>query len=939
MSIHFRVPLLKRLRSLLRRDRLDLDLDDELQFHLDQKTLDLVAAGLSPNEARRRARLDFGSLVKARESTRDTRGTSLFEEFAQDIRYALRMLRKSPVFTAVAVFTLALGIGANTAIFSAVNGIHFDPLPYPDSSRLVNIERRQSGWGFTNAEVNEIRQQCTLLDRLASYEELNTRVRGTTLSVKRWDTYVSPDFFPLLGMKPLLGRPILPADAQPGNDRVAVLSYRLWRDLFDSDAHILGRSILIGEDNFMVIGVMPKSFDVGSGSGGGEESFDGLWTPISPSSPDLEVRRGKLTGMIARLKQGVRMSQLNAQLAAISARLAAARPPAQSQLGGLEIHPSTLKHTKFPGSADPLLILFGAVGFVLLLACINLSALLLTRAWTRQHELAIRRTLGASRSRIVRQLLCEGFLMSAAGGLLGLLFAVWGTHAIRVFAPPRTPRLEHVVIDNRVFLFAAGISILAAFLFGLAPALQATSRRIGESLTGALGNSFAAPRARQRNPLRSALIICEVALALILAAGGALMARSLYKLMNLDTGTQADHVVSMSVQLSGTLCKKPEDADCALIVRSILDAAQAIPGVRNVAVSAESSPFSGGAGIPGSRYPGEPLGLGLYFEGEPGNRIARGGIGSQYVTPGVFSTLGMRLLAGRDFEPSDIRPNPVVVASESQAPSSKEDSKSKRASKKTDSGYWCAHDDPPVAIVSEHFAKEYFSGNPIGKHFTTCLDKDGSASWTQIIGVVNDVRDHSLLRISPGSAYYVPFQSGRSWVLLARTSTDPMPVASALARVVLSVDKGASVSETQTLGQIVAESASQPRFDAALLGSFGLLGLIIAMVGIFGVVAFSVEQRTHEIGVRMALGATPADALRMIVGQGMALVAVGIAIGLAGALALTRFLRSLLFEIKPNDPATFVIAAVALALAALAACYIPARRAMRVDPMVALRYE
>ena len=938
MSIHFRVPLLKRLRSLLRRDRLDLDLDDELQFHLEQKILDLVAAGLPPNEARRRARLDFGSLVKAREASRDTRGTRLFEEFAQDIRYALRMLRKSLVFTAVAVFTLAFGIGANTAIFSAVNGILLDPLVYPNASRLIRIEREQIGWRFTRDEMNEIRHDCTDLERSSPFGSWNAAVHGATLTKTRSVVAVSADFFPMLGVKPLLGRPILPADTQPGNDRVAVFSYRLWRDLFGSDNRILGRSILIGEDDFMVIGVMPKSFDLAEFAGD-TESFDGLWTPISPTSPDLEVRNGFTYGMIGRLKKGVTMSQLKAQLATISARLAAARPPAQSQLGGLDILSASLKHTKYPSGADPLLILFGAVGFVLLLACINLSALLLTRAWTRQHELAIRRTLGASRFRIVRQLLCESFLLAGAGGALGFLFSFWGTRAIRVFAPPRTPRLEHVVIDNRVFLFAAGISILAAFLFGLAPALHAASRRVGQSLPGGLGNSFAAPRARQRNPLRSALIICEVALALILATGGGLLSRSLYKLMNLDTGTQADHVISMSVQLSETLCKKPEDPDCALIVRSILDAAQAIPGVRNVAVSAESSPFSGGDGIPGFRYPGEPLGLGLYIEGESGNRIARGGIGSQYVTPGVFSTVGMRLLAGRDFEPSDIRPNPVVPSSESQAPSSKKDSRSKKDSKKTDSGYWCTHDGPPVAIVSEQFAKEYFSGNPIGKHFTTCLGKDGSASWTQIIGVVNDVRDHSLLRISPGSAYYVPFQSGRSWVLLARTSTDPMPIAPALARVVLSVDKGASISEIQTLGQIVAESASQPRFDAALLGSFGILGLIIAMVGIFGVVAFSVEQRTHEIGVRMALGATPSDALRMIVGQGMALVAAGIAIGLAGALALTRFLQSLLFEIKPNDPATFVIVAVALALAALAACYIPARRAMRVDPMVALRYE
>jgi putative ABC transport system permease protein len=937
MSIHFRFPRFKRLRSLLRRDQLDLDLDAELQFHLEQKILDLVASGVPPGEARRRARLEFGSLVKAREASRDTRGTRLLEDFAQDIRYALRMLRKSPAFTVVAVLTLALGIGANTAIFSAVNGILFDPLIYPDASRLIRIEREQIGWGFTKTEVNEIENQSTAFDRFATYDAGEGPIRGTTLTLTRDIAFVSADFFPLLGVKPLLGRPILAEDTQPGNDRVAVLSYRLWRDLFGSDPGVVGRSVFIAKEPYLIIGVMPPRFDLGA-SGLATESFGGLWTPLSIAASDSKGRWGGAEGLIAHVRTGYTLLEANTQLTALSARLAAARPRERA-VGGLDIRTYSLRHAVGGGMRSVLLVLLGAVGFVLLLACVNVSALLLARVCTRQHEFTIRRTLGASRFRIVRQLFAESLLLAIAGGALGLVFSAWGARIIRVLAPPHTPRVDHIVLDTRVLWFTLGLSLFSAFLFGLAPALQRTSRRVGGALKEGAGGSFARRETRERRVLQSALVIAEVALALILSTGGALMGRTLYKLMNLDTGTEADHVVTMSVQLSDSFCKKPEDADCALIVRSILDAAQALPGVRNVAVSAEGSPFSGGMEIPGFRYPGEPLGLGLYVEGEPGNRIARGGIGFQSVTPGVFSALGMQLLEGRDFELSDVRPNSVVMSAQGAAPSDTKGSKPGKGEKKSDGDFRCTHDDPPVAIVSEHFARQYIPDNPIGKRFTTCIDKDGSASWTQIIGVVNDVRDHSLLKIAPDSAYYVPFQSGRSWVLLARTSADPMPIAPALAHIVLSVDKGASISKIETMGQIVAESAAAPRFDAALFGSFGVLGLIIALLGIYGQISYSTAQRTHEIGVRMALGATPADALRMIIGQGMALVGVGIGIGLAGALALTRFLQSILFEIKPNDPATFVMVAVALALAALAACYIPARRAMRVDPMVALRYE
>jgi putative ABC transport system permease protein len=837
------------------------------------------------------------------------------ETLIQDLRYGLRMLRKSPGFTAVAVMTLALGIGANTAIFSAVNGILLDPLPYPDSSRLVHIKRVQIAWGFSAAEVNDIRQQCTTLERLAAYDGFSELVRGTDLADHRDVVFVSADYFPLLGVKPLLGRPVLPSDTQPGNDRVAVLSYQLWRNFFGGDPEILDRTISVGEERYVVIGVMPRSFDLAWGA----ESFAGLWAPISSASPNSEVRRGTTNAMIGRLKKGVTVGELNAQLKTISARLAALRPTNQND-GGLDIMTSSLKHQVFSDVKSALLILLGAVGFVLLLACVNVSALLLARAWTRQHELVIRRTLGATQFRIARQLLCESFLLAAAGGTLGLLFSLWGIRVIHLIAPPGTPRLDHVILDSRVLFFTGGISILAAILFGLAPAMQAASRRVGSAVTGEFGSSFARVAGRQRHWLRTALIISEVALALILATGGVLMGRSFYKLLRLDSGTQADRVLTMSVKLSDSACQKNHDTNCALTLRSIIDDARALPGVLQTAASVWSSPFNDGIRVEGSHYPGEPLGVGLYIEGAPENRISNGGIGERYVTSGFFSALGMRLLRGRDFEPSDLRPNTPLKT-------------------KTASEDYCTPDDPRMAIVSESFARTYVTGDPIGKRFSTCRDKDGASLWTEIIGVVNDVRDHSLKKYAPSLAYYVPFSTGNSWVLVVRTSSDPTAIAPSLERALQSVDKDSSITNVQTVAQIVADSAVEPRFDATLLGSFGALGLIIAMIGIYGAISYATAQRTLEIGVRVALGAQRGDILRLIVGQGAILAIIGILIGLAGAIGLTRFLRGMLFEVAPTDPATFIGVAILFVFTALLASYIPARRAMRVDPMVALRHE
>jgi len=511
---------------------------------------------------------------------------------------------------------------------------------------------------------------------------------------------------------------------------------------------------------------------------------------------------------------------------------------------------------------------------------------------------------------------------------------------LRAIAPPYTPRIEFIRLNANVLWFTVAASLLTAILIGVAPALHATSRRVGATLKGGLGGSFAGPAMRQSHGFRSSLVVLEVALAVVVLAGGALMARSFYLLMHVNTGVRADHVITMSVRLSDSTCnalpqqsKKSEDAarqsqaggqdnrpqkkksrnesspdkygpgGCyALASENVLSGIRSLAGVQFTAL-AEGGVLAGGNVTTSAHYPGEVGEQGLWVEGERGNELS-GEIEGRPITPDFFAALGIKILKGRGFASAD-QSNP-----------------------------------PAVAIVSESFAREYIPGNPLGKRFNTGPDMDGHRHWMQVVGEVNDVRDRAASAPFSGPVYYTPYTlGGKQWQIIARTTVNPTTMVPAIERIVRSVDADAPITHIETVDQIIAESSAQPRFQTVLLGSFGVLGLLLAIIGIYGVISYSVVQRTHEIGVRMALGAGRGDVLRMILGEGLLLASIGIAIGVAGALALTRFLRSMLFEIKPTDPATFIGVAALLVVVALAACYIPARRAMRVDPMVALRYE
>ncbi len=934
-----------RMRSLFHRRAADDELDAELRSHLERQIAANVSAGMSQAEARRTAMREFGGVEQLKEECRDMRKVNWLQDFAQDLRYGLRMLRKSPAFTTIAVLTLALGIGANTAIFSAVNGILLEPYLYAWSSRLLTAEL------LSIPEIRTIQGQSTAFERTAIYQRCNILISGVSLPEQVNSSYVSDDFFPLLGVKPLLGRPILPEDTQPGHALVAVLSYRLWMGELGGDPHIIGRAISVDHKPYTVVGVMPKGFDLGVKWG---EGNDGLWMPFVYSPLD-SVNQGPFSSFVARLKEGVSLSEAKTQLKVISARLASEHPKEHRSLveGYGMIVTAGANGQIAPVVRIGLLILLGAVGFVLLMACVNVTSLLVARAWTRQKELAIRRALGATRLRIVRQLLSETLLLAIAGGTLGLFFSLWGIRLLRVIAPPYTPRVDHIRLDGNVLWFTMGLSLLAAVLVGLLPALHASSRRMGGTLKGGLVGSFAGVGTRRSHRVRSALVVLEVTLAVIVEAGGALMARSFYKLLRVDTGVRADHVLTMSVHLSDLVCNNKDwGAKCMLATKNVLDGIRSLPGVQRAALSF-AGPLQGGGIIQAEHYPGEPSGSGLYVEGRQGNQLTSGAISGRPVTPGFFATLGISILKGRDFEPGDyLRTSPPVAvdsqnfATKPGKPLGKQPSASKDKDKDghhdlkgNDSEPGDLRNSLLVAIVSRGFADKYIPGNPLGKRFSTSEGNDGHHQWMEIVGVVNDVRDRAVKEFAR-PVYYTPFGYGNNqWEIMVRTSTDPMTMFPAMERVVRSADNDAPITNIETVDQIIANSAAEPRFQTVLLGSFGALGLLLAVIGIYGVVSYSVIQRTHEIGVRMALGAQRGDVLGMVIREGMTLAGAGIAIGIGGALALTRFLRSLLFEIKPTDPATFVGVAVLLALVALAACYVPARRAMRVDPMVALRYE
>ena len=886
------------------RDKRKQELDEEIQSHLQMSARDREARGEPADQAAASAHRELGNAALVREVTHDQWRWTWLESLWQDVRFAARMLRKSPGFTAVAVLTLALGIGANTAIFSAVNGILLQRLPYPHSEELAEVSVTKIFPGTSPgseamvmadlgpSDWQEVRSQSPAIARFATWKHQQFTLTGELAPEIVQGTQVSNDFFSLLGVPPLIGRTLTVRDTQLGQERVVVLSYALWRELFGSEASLQARKINLNEQSYTVIGVMPPQFEFAMF---GQRDRKGLWVPLI-EQPGVDKNSEQGVRFLVRLRKGVTLHAFNAQLKTIAPRVSVHWG---DFLRGADLVARDLK-PQFGDIQTGLMILMGAVTFVLLIACVNVSALLLGRSFGRQREIAVREALGAGRLRIVRQFLTESILLALAGGCAGILFAIWGVSALRAIAPADTMGIDRLQIDARVLWFTLAVSLLTGIVFGIAPALHASAKRsaatFNESLIGSLSR-YQAPSRR----LRGSLVVFEIALAVILVIGATLVARSFEKLASLELGFRTDHLLTMSMTFSPSVCVPGKTGNldrCFLAANEVLRRVHGMPGVETAA-SVSGLPLKATTAALTLTVEGQKEEMGL----EAGNLIAE-----RSVSPEYFQLMGLRLLGGRNFSATDIKTA------------------------------------PKVAIVNETFARGIFTGNPIGRRFNEgdAKNKDSSLEWIEVVGVVSDSRDDLQAGGMMSPEFYLAFSQSYypgSANVIIRTQTDPLAMADAVRQQIWSVDKNAPIADVKTMDAILSESVAAPRFRTLLLGAFGALGLLLAMVGIFGVISYAVTQRTREIGVRMALGAQPRDVLRLVLGEGMLLAAIGIATGAAGALALTKLLESLLYEIKPRDPATFIAVAIAVAAAAALACYIPARRAMRVDPIVALRYE
>ena len=862
------------LRHLLQRQEIDADLDAEIRSQLELLTDQKIKEGLPQDEARRAAKIELGGVEQLKEQVRAVRTSAWLDSLLQDIRFAVRMLRKNPGFSAVAVFTLALGIGANTAIFSAVDGILLEPLPYLDPPQLVELSssvrmgKALFFGGLSPQYLDAIRTGCPAFTDAAGYSLTFFTMIAHSIPERISGAKVSPELFSVLGVWPLLGRPILPTDSAGGN--VAVLSYEIWKNSFGTDPSIVGHTVLLDSKAYTIVGVMPPQFQF-------PPDKRGIWIPLAANEG--------MSAAIARLAPGATRSQAAAQLGSLVPRL---RPDAKNwsiTARDLDEEINRLR-VELP-------ILLGAVAFILIIACVNLSTLLLSRGSVRTNEIAVRGALGATRSRLCRQFLTESLLIALLGGVAALLFVPWLIGVVRRIAPPNTHGIENVRLDTHVLLFASTISLLSAIAFGIAPALRLSRSGDLTKLRQGLTSTRTGLANRGTRRIQHALVGLELALAVVLSVGSALLVRSFNILLNVKRGFRTDHIISMQVSFTSATCPNP-----MICGRTEEDILERLHGVSKVSAVAFTSALP--------LYSGTNVSETLQIEGQPEEHVLAEGIHivQRSVSADYFRTLGIPLLAGRTFDRD-------------------ESSSSDRI------------------LINEAFARRYFKSSPLGERVSFRNDH-GYPVWSEIIGVVGDTRDNSLDQPA-AIAFYRPFAqvmyANNPETLIVRSTINPIALLSTIRQEVWSVDKNAPITHVSTMDQVVADSVAEPRFRVALLSTFSVLGLLLAMIGTYGVVSYAVAQRTHEIGVRVALGASQEDVLRLVLKQGMLPSLVGISAGIVGALALTRLLKSFLFGLAPTDPAAFVAVAIFVTLTAFCACYIPARRAMRVDPMTALRHE
>ncbi|MGA8267489.1 MAG: ABC transporter permease [Candidatus Acidiferrales bacterium] len=883
-----------RIRAAGKRRQFERDLEDELAFHVAASEEKNRAAGLVDAEAHSKARKRFGNAARVQELCREMWTFVWFETLWQDVRYGARTLRKNPGFAAIVILTLALGIGATTAIFSLVNAVLIRSLPYGDPERLVYLWTPLSRFaqlpadsiGPTYADFYDIQNQAKSFSAMTLFEPgaFNLGTRGSADRVG--GARISGNFFPTLETRPQLGRLITQSDDVPGGGNVVVISHALWNSKFSADPGILGQSLEIDGRAYQIIGVMPPGFEYPRTS---DLPYDvdtaakksDLWFPIA-LTPEQRADRDNSSGdVVARLRPGVSLNQAQAEMSAIMARL--------DQLHAAELRGwSALVQPFLSHAIGPLRrlmwLLFGAVSLVLLIACSNAANLLLARAASRTHELGVRAALGAGRKRLIRQLLTEAVSMACAGGALGVGIALAAIRILQRFDPGNIPRLNETSLDSRVLIFSIGLSLLTGIIFGILPALAVSRTNLSEMLKQGGARGIAG----SSNRLRHGLIVIEIGLAVVLLSGSALLIRSYLKLQSVDLGF-SHSTLTMSISLDSRYTQASQRRD---FFNNALGRISRLPGVQ-AAGAGDILPLSNAESL-------------TLFEVEGYANTPDQLVESRRVTQHYFEAMGVRLIAGRLFNVGDYGESSLNV------------------------------------IVNQSFAKNYYSGaDPIGQHFRFRDFQPGKvAPWSTVVGVIGDIR-HSRPEDAGAPQVYLPFtQSDPTRAFVAvRTSVPPAELIPTIRGVVREIDPVLAVADIRTMDERVADANARRRFQTFLLAVFAGIALFLATVGLYGLMAYAVKQRTSEIGIRIALGAQRRDVLRLILGQGILLTLAGLALGLVAALALTRVLVSLLFGVVPSDPATLIIVPVVLIVISLLACYVPARRATRVDPMVALRYE
>jgi predicted permease len=871
--------ILSLFRNLFRKRAVERELNDELRSSLEILTQEKMKQGLSQPVARREALIELGGIEQVKEEVRAVRVGRILEDFARDIRFGLRRPRRNPSFTAVAVLTLALGIGANTAIFSVVYDVLLKPLPYPDPGRLTWVARTQPpfppNWSlpFSGPNFLDLEHQNRGFAYLAAMigHDFNWTGKGEPEVIT--SELATANFFKLLEIQPMLGRGFLPGEDQEGHNREVVLSYSFWQRKYGGAPDIIGKTMDLSEQTYTIVGVMPRGF-------GYPYHDDALWAPLVVPKTG---RGDNSYRAIGRLKPGVTLAQARADMSMIARRLAAQHPDTNSD-EGVMLLPLQVRKGEF--LRPTLLILFAAVGLLLLIACANVANLLLARGAVREREMAVRASLGAGRRRLIGQLLAESILLALLGGAAALLVGHWSIDLLRALKPNNIPGLKEIGISLPVFWFALGIAILTGVIFGLVPAFQVSGVQLNEALkSSGSGPGTSAERGRARN----ILVVVQVALSLMLLAGAGLMIRSFARFTGVDPGFNPHHLLRFDVWLPAA--KYKTDAQVKEFYRVALARIDALPAVDSAAASYPVPPSGG-----------ESDG-GFYVEGhKPPTPNGEADAIWHTITPGYFQTMQTPILRGRAFTRQDTAKS------------------------------------LPVVIINQTLARHFFPGqNPLGKRLKVGVDNE--KGWWQIVGVAADQAYAGWDGLYSNEVYFPFAREPWGGDFVVRTKVAPAAAASEIRKAIWSVDKDLPVIGMETMEEALDHAYRPRRFNMALLVAFALLAVIIAAVGIYGVMSYTVARRTHEIGVRMALGAQKGHVLKVVMGQGMLLALIGVAAGIAGAFGLTRFLSSMLFGVEPTDALTFVIVSLVLLAVAMLACYIPARRATKVDPMVALRYE